>query len=108
MSTNYYLRTPDTPPDNEGIHLGQFAAGGFTFRAYPDRNVTTYDAWLAQLDTGTIYAESGYTVTREEMVEIASAAGSKAKAWAQCGSTFAGGAGFYDEDGRRWLAVEFC
>lgn len=107
MSTNYYLRTGHTPADSEGIHLGQYAAGGFTFRAHPDRGVTDYPTWLAQLDTGEIVAESGYTVTRAELVSIA-AQQSRIPAWVERGAAHSGGAGFYDMDGRRWLTVEFC
>jgi hypothetical protein len=105
MSTNYYLKTADTPDGDEGIHLGQFAAGSFTFRAHPDRGVTTYEAWLAQLDTGTIYAESGYQVSRDDMTVIASAK-RRFISWAERGSSFRDG--FYDMEGRRWLTVEFC
>lgn len=107
MSNNYYLRTADTPDGSEGIHLGQSANGGFTFRAHPDRGVTDYPAWLAQLDTGEIVAESGYTVTRDEMVRIASEQ-SRVPSWAERGATHPDGAGFYDMEGRRWLTVEFC
>ncbi|NIL57105.1 hypothetical protein [Salinispora arenicola] len=107
MSTNYYLRTADTPDGDEGIHLGKHTAGGFTFRAHPDQGVTDYPAWLAQLDQGVIVSESGYTVTRDEMVAIA-AKQSRTPSWVECGSTHTGGAGFYDLNGRRWLAAEFC
>ncbi|MGA3524128.1 hypothetical protein [Melissospora conviva] len=107
MSTNYYLRTADTPDGDEGIHLGQYAAGQFTFRAYPDRGITTYKAWLAQLKPSQIFTESGSPVAVEVMARIASASTGRAS-WAQCGAAHSGGAGFFDEDGRRWLAVEFC
>ncbi|WP_018219122.1 hypothetical protein [Salinispora vitiensis] len=106
MSTNYYVRIANTPDDGEGIHLGQHAAGTFTFRAHPDRNVTDYEAWLNQLDQGEIVAESGYTVTRDEMVAIA--AKTPRTPWAECGATHSGGDGYYDLEGRRWLAVDFC
>lgn len=106
MSINYYLRTPDTPDGDEGVHLGKFVGGvGFTFRAHPDRGVTTYEAWLALLDTGTIYAESGYEVSRDEMVKTA-AVRDRFPSWSELGSSFKGG--FFDEKGRRWLTVEFC
>lgn len=106
MSTNYYLRTPDTPDGDEGIHLGQYAAGGFTFRAHPELGVTDYDSWLALARSGTVFAESGYEVTVDELVETAAAR--RRIAWAERGATHSGGAGFYDDEGRRWLAVEFC
>jgi hypothetical protein len=105
MSTNYYVRTPETAPGDEGVHLGQLAAGTFTFRAHPERGVTYYEAWLAQLDKGVIYTESGYEVSREEMVKTA-AAMRRVPSWVERGSAFRGG--FYDGMGRRWLTVEFC
>ncbi|MET8278333.1 hypothetical protein [Micromonospora sp. NPDC005174] len=107
MSTNYYLRTADTAADSEGVHLGQYAAGGFTFRAHPDRGVTDYSTWRAQLDSGEIVSESGGTITRGEMILIA-AEQSRIPSWVERGTTHSGGAGFYDMDGRRWLTVEFC
>ncbi|MEU0078475.1 hypothetical protein ABZY58_11315 [Micromonospora tulbaghiae] len=107
MSTNYYVRTADTPVDSEGIHLGQHAAGGFTFRAHPDRSVTDYQSWLAQLDSGQIVTDSGRAVTRDEMIQVASEQ-SRIPSWAERGTAHSGGAGFYDMDGRRWLSVDFC
>ncbi len=107
MSTNFYLRTPETPEGDEGVHLGQYAAGGFTFRAHPDRGVTDYESWLALARSGTVFAESGYEVTVDELVETAAASDIRAS-WAERGATRSGGRGFYDDEGRRWLAVEFC
>jgi hypothetical protein len=107
MSTNYYLRTPDTPDGDEGIHLGQSTADGFTFRAHPDRGVTDYVGWLAQLGGGEIFTEYAAPIARDEMVEIASRPGRKAS-WERRGQPHSGGRGFYDDEGRRWLAVEFC
>src|ERR1051325_6986494 len=75
MSTNYYLRTAETPADDECLHLGQWSAQGFTFRAHPNRGVMSYEAWLAQLDQGEIVSESGYTVSKDEMVETANRRG---------------------------------
>ncbi|WP_433531280.1 hypothetical protein ACQPYA_03995 [Micromonospora sp. CA-263727] len=107
MSTNFYLRTPDTPAESEGIHLGQLAAGGFTFRAHPERGITDYPTWLAQLNSGEIVAESGYTVTRDDMVDIA-ARRARTASWVERGASHSGGAGFVDPDGRCWLTVNFC
>lgn len=79
MSTNYYIRTEQTPADAEGIHLGKSAAGWpFMFRAYVDpgeRNplgitwhVADYASWLRLLDLGEIVNEYGRTVRREELL----------------------------------------
>lgn len=101
MSTNYYVHTQD----GEEIHLGQYAAGGFTFRAYPERGVTDYASWRAQLDLGEIRTESGSHVTRTDMVTTA-AQMRRVPSWAERGRQIANG--FVDDDGRRWLTIEFC
>lgn len=104
MSTNYYLRTPDTPDGDEGIHLGQYAAGTFTFRAHPDRGVVDYDSWRAQMAAGVVYTEYGRPVTVIEMVDTAREQARRAP-WVRCSTSFDGG--FYDMEGRRWLTVDF-
>lgn len=71
MSTNYYVRPAGTPEGDEGIHLGKWGSAGFTFQAHPDRDVMTYEAWLGLLDLGEIWSESGYTLTRDEMIQHA-------------------------------------
>ena len=77
MSTNYFVRTPRTPPDGEGIHLGKWAAGEFHFRAYPDAakrpeeitwDVTDYESWTRLLTLGQVETEAGRQVTAAEMV----------------------------------------
>lgn len=78
MSTNYYVRPAGIASDDEGIHLGKWAAGEFTFRAYPDPrgnrpaevtwDVTDYDSWKLLLDLGDIVAEHGMPLTAAEMV----------------------------------------
>ena len=65
MSTNYYLDSPD----NEAGHLGKWTAGHFIAKA--PHGVDTFDAWAAQLTGRQVFAESGYEVTAEEMVETA-------------------------------------
>lgn len=78
MSTNYYAfgdfpGGETTDPDGnacEGLHIGQ-AAGGwrFQFRSWPDLGLTTYQAWRDFLRQPgvTIKAESGYTLTFDQM-----------------------------------------
>lgn len=79
MSTNYYAFGPfpggegDGASDTrEGLHIGQ-AAGGwrFLFASHPDLGLTTYKAWaeFIRRPDVTIFAESGYEVTVEEMDE---------------------------------------
>lgn len=68
MSSNYYVNTTD----GREIHLGKWATAGFTFRAATDcEEPNAYAAWLAQLDLGVIVSESGYDLTRDEMIEHA-------------------------------------
>jgi hypothetical protein len=77
VSTNYYVRTPQTPPGGEGIHLGKWANGEFHFRAYPDEasrpaeitwDVMDTESWKRLLDLGEIVTEAGRPVTAAEMV----------------------------------------
>lgn len=77
MSTNYYVHTPQTVLDGEGIHLGKWANGEFHFRAYPaDKprpaevtwDVVDYESWSRLLDLGEIVTEAGRPVTAAEMV----------------------------------------
>lgn len=65
MSVNYYLDSPH----NEAGHLGLWAAGRFTAKA--PEGVASFDDWAAQLDGRKIFAESGYEVTKDEMVATA-------------------------------------
>lgn len=69
MSTNYYARTPNTPADDEGLHIGMYSGGWeFLFRAHPEQGLTTCTAWHEYLSRPevTIYAESGYTESLAE------------------------------------------
>lgn len=77
MSSNYYVCTVNTDPDDEGIHLGKWANGEFHFRAYPAGqprpaevtwDVTDYESWKRLLDLGEIVTEAGRLVTFDEMV----------------------------------------
>ncbi|MBB2749216.1 UNVERIFIED_ORG: hypothetical protein FHR35_009129 [Microbispora rosea subsp. rosea] len=68
MSINYYAVTPDTPQDEEGLHIGKHVGGKeFLFRAHPDLGLVTVAAWTEYLSRPDvkIMAESGY----EEPVE---------------------------------------
>ena len=65
MSTNYYL---DAPHNDDG-HLGKWVAGYFI--AYAPDGVNDLTSWAAQMDGRRIFAESGYEVTKNEMVEMA-------------------------------------
>ncbi len=109
MSTNYYVRTPQTAPDSEGIHLGKWANNEFHFRAYPDAasrpaeitwDVTDYGSWSRLLDLGTIVTEAGRPVTSHEMVaEVQPEPGWKPPI---------SGRQFTDNRGRRFSPYEFC
>lgn len=70
MSVNYYMALPDGTPD-ESRHLGQFAAGRFLARAYPERGIVDRASWMAQLDGGKIVNEYCREVSREEMEKTA-------------------------------------
>jgi hypothetical protein len=67
MSVNYYLDSPH----NEAGHLGKWAAGYFTAKA--PEGVDSFDAWAAQMDGKKVFAESGYEVTKDKMLAMASA-----------------------------------
>jgi hypothetical protein len=66
VSTNYYLDEPHT-----GLHLGKWAAG--RFHGYAPPGIDSFEQWAAQFTDGArpIYAESGYTVTPDEMIATA-------------------------------------
>jgi hypothetical protein len=71
MSVNYYFAKPGTNEPDESRHLGQWAAGRFTARAYPERGVVDRASWEAQLTEGPIVAEHHAPATVEEMREMA-------------------------------------
>lgn len=101
MSTNFYLRTPD----GQEIHLGKRAIGWpFMFRGYPDRGITNYEAWRAQLDLGEIRTEAGAPVTSGEMVQIVM----NARAHARVAPHQPFKDDVDDAQGNRFTLVEFC
>lgn len=71
MSTNYYAHGPFPGGDTDGgLHIGQTAAGWrFLYRGWPEHGLTTYQAWanLLRQPGVTIKAESGYTLTFDQM-----------------------------------------
>lgn len=97
MNVNYNVHTAD----GEQIHLGgQSSPGRFHFRAHPDRDVMSYDAWRGLLDLGEIRAEHGRVCTKEELVGYAN---ERVPCWAD----IPGPDQFLD--GRYlFTAVEFC
>jgi hypothetical protein len=110
MSTNYYVRTAQTPPDAEGIHLGKWANGEFHFRAYPAGkprpaeitwDVTDYGSWSRLLDLGDVTTEAGRPVTSAEMV---SEVQREPRHWRPAISRDQ----FTDERGNRFSPYEFC
>lgn len=106
MSTNYYVHTPD----GQEIHLGQYAAGGFLFRADPERGVVDYATWRAQFDLGVIRAESGYDVTPAEMEATAATYRDRAdyrRSHYRQHSSPRRSYELWDDVGRRYLTTEF-
>lgn len=70
MSTNFYAVTPDTAPGDEGLHIGQHAAGNeFLFRAHPELGLTNCDAWYRYLSQGQIRIIAEYGV-EESLTEF--------------------------------------
>lgn len=111
MSVNYYVRTPQTPPGGEGIHLGKWAAGEFHFRAYPDAagrpaevtwDVTDFESWTRLLSLGQVETEAGRQVTADEMAttEVRRTPG----AWRERIHRDQ----FTDSHGNRFSPYEFC
>ena len=110
MSTNYYVKPPDAPDSDEGIHLGKWANGEFHFRAYPDPakrppeitwDVTGYETWQRLLHLGAIETEAGRPVTADEMViEVQP----EPRSWREP----IGHGQFSDDHGRRFCPYEFC
>lgn len=50
MSTNYYARTPDTPANEDGLHIGQSAAGWeFLWQAHRDPQIKSVEDWREYL-----------------------------------------------------------
>jgi hypothetical protein len=110
MSTNYYVRTPATAPDAEGIHLGKWANGEFHFRAYPDAadrpaevtwDVTDIDSWTRLLDLGDVVTEYGRPITAAEMVAEAQR---EPRSWRPAIE----GGQYTDSRGNRFSPYEFC
>jgi hypothetical protein len=100
VSTNFYLRKPD----GQEIHLGKTALGWpFMFRGYPERGITNYKAWRAQLDLGEIRTEAGAPVTSGEMVQIVT----NARAHARVEEHRPFGYDVDDAQGNRFTLVEF-
>lgn len=110
MSTNYYVRTPQTPEGDEGIHLGKSAGGwAFSFRGYPDGKprpaqvtweVADFDSWMRLLSLGIIFTEAGSTLTRDEMIATAL---DRPVTWHPLGHDQ-----FEDRDGNHFSPYEFC
>jgi len=110
MSTNYYVRTPQTAPGDEGIHLGKWAGGEFHFRAYPGPaarpaeitwDVVDFDSWSRLLDLGAIETEAGRPVTAAEMVAEVQR---EPRSWYGA----IGRDQFTDSRGNRFSPYEFC
>ena len=71
MSTNYYAITPETPEDDEGLHIGKHSGGReFLFRAHRDLGLVTVAAWTEFLSRPDVkvMAESGYEEPWEEFM----------------------------------------
>jgi hypothetical protein len=110
MSTNYYVRTAQTPPDAEGIHLGKWASGEFHFRAYPDGktrpaevtwDVVDFESWSRLLGLGEVETEAGRPVTAAEMVAEVQR---EPRSWRPAISHDQ----FTDSHGNRFSSCEFC
>lgn len=63
MSTNFYAKGPETPPDGEGLHIGKSSVGWeFLFRCHAGLESTSdWHKYLSQSDMH-IYTEEGYEV----------------------------------------------
>jgi hypothetical protein len=98
MNVNYYVHTPN----GEQIHLGgQSSPGRFYFRAHPDRDVMSYEAWLGLLDLGEVRAEHGRVCTKDELVGYAN---ELAPRWAYTNS----GPNQFLDGRYLFTTVEFC
>jgi hypothetical protein len=101
MSTNYYVHIPGEPEGSEPIHLGKYSNGwGFTFRAYPERDITDYETWVGQLGLGEIRDEYGAVITVREMIYAAQRRPDRPHP--------APSGGLVDHYGYRFIAREFC
>jgi hypothetical protein len=69
MGVNYYMTLPDGTPD-ETRHLGKWASGEFTARAYRDRGIVDRASWEAQLASGLIVDECNVPATVKEMTDM--------------------------------------
>lgn len=69
MSTNYYAETPDTPADEEGLHIGQHAGGWeFLWHAHNDLGLICTETWRKFLSRPgvSIVTEYGSTVRLDD------------------------------------------
>ncbi len=105
MSVNYYLRTPDTPDHDEGVHLGKYVHGEpFHFRGHPDRGVTDYQSWWELARTGQIFSEAGTEIPLDDLTDSID--------HARCFSKYRRSTPYRDQhddaNGNRFTDVEFC
>jgi hypothetical protein len=115
MSTNFYIRPQGASEteDETWIHLGKRSMGWtFAFRAYPDPEqapplvkepVTDFASWRDLLSLGAIVDEYGRELTPVELMENIATL----RRIASRGHEALTGE-FLDEDGNRFVPVEFC
>lgn len=115
MSTNFYARTSDTAPDDEGLHIGQHAhRAEFLFRAHPDLGLTDCEAWREFLSRPgvRIVAEYGVEYTLDEFwrqatLRPAHVGGPNVMRLRWPGGAHRGGE-WTDQHGHPFAAYEFC
>lgn len=74
MGTNFYVKTAEHGPDDEGLHIGKRSTGwDFLFRAHPELGLVDCEAWLTLLHRPDvqIVAEYGVPYTAAEFWPMA-------------------------------------
>jgi hypothetical protein len=80
MSTNFYLRLPNTPEEEDGLHIGLRSGGWrFLFRAHEDLGLMCVSDWEKKFSEGKIVCEYGETYTPEEFMKLVNALQADAK-----------------------------
>lgn len=82
MSTNFYLRTPQTPEGDEGLHIGLRSMGWpFLFQAHTEPKIESVATWMELFATGTIVDEYGTSYSATEFMMMVAWLKAKCTRW---------------------------
>ncbi len=113
MSTNFYLRLPQTPPGSDGLHIGLSTSHGrFLFQAHARLGLVSADAWARKFAEGVIVSELEEVLTPDEFksfVDAKQAGATSLRWWEAPGATIhENDTRFIDAQGYSFDRREFC